>query len=329
MLISNLLLDKSNLNSYISSTLLKKIEENLEKEKKIILYLNKRWNFSSLICSDCQYLYKCDNCDVALTVHKYPEKLSCHICWVTKNIPLSCKKCNWNNLKKIWVWTQQIEESLKKYFLDAKIFRFDLDNVKNKTEKKEALKKLEDAEIVIWTKMITTGFDFKKVWLIWVILLEQELSFPFYNTEEKAYINIKQLLWRGERLGEKTDFILQTFIPENNLIKTIAEMNYRDFFIETLKERKFFNYPPFTEISILEYRNRNQTKAYDFMQKLKNKLDLLNKDKNLEIILNKESFKKYNQYYFKIVLKWDNLRDFLENIRPEIMRNSNLSLSFT
>ena len=329
MLISNLSLDKSDLNPYIWSTLLKKIEQNLKENKKIILYLNKRWNFSSLICTDCQYLYKCDNCDVALTVHRYPEKLSCHICWVTKNIPLSCKKCAGNNLKKIWVWTQQIEESLNKYFSESFIFRFDLDSVKNKTDKKQALENLEKADIIIGTKMITTGFDFKSVWLIWVILIEQELSFPFYNTEEKAYINIKQLLGRWERMGEKTDFVLQTFIPENNLIKIITEMNYKDFFIETLNERKLFNYPPFTEIAILEYRDKNQTKAFDFMQNLKNKLDILNNQKNFEIILNKEAFKKYNQYYFKIVIKWDNLREFLKNIKKEIFKNSNLSLSFS
>jgi len=53
----------------------------------------------------------------------------------------------------------------------------------------------------------------------------------------------------------------------------------------------------------LEYRDKSEQKAYDFMLNLKNKLDLLNKNKNIEIILNKESFKKYNQYFIKIILK--------------------------
>ena len=80
MLIVNLSQNKSNLNYYISGTLLENIEENLKQNKKTILYLNKRGNFSSLICEDCQYYYKCKNCDVSLTCHKYPEKLACHIC---------------------------------------------------------------------------------------------------------------------------------------------------------------------------------------------------------------------------------------------------------
>jgi hypothetical protein len=50
------------------------------------------------------------------------------------------------------------------------------------------------------------------------------------------------------------------------------------------------------------------------MEKLKNKLDLLNQNnislpvgkvkwEYIEIILNKQTFKKYNQYFVKIILK--------------------------
>jgi hypothetical protein len=67
------------------------------------------------------------------------------------------------------------------------------------------------------------------------------------------------------------------------------------------------------------------------MIKLKKKLDSFSISwewYNIEIILNKECFKKYNQYFIKIILKWDNLRDFIKNIKNEIFRNSNLSVIF-
>ena len=328
MILVNLNQDKSNLN-YISSTLLQAIEENLKQNKKAILYLNKRWAFSSLICEDCSYFYKCPNCDVSLVVHSN-NTLNCHLCWNKQNLPLSCKKCKWNHLKKIWIWTQQVENSLKNYFKSKKIniFRLDLDSVKNKKDKQKALENLEKAQIIIATKMITTWFDFRNIGLIWILLLEQDFSIPNYNSEEKAYINIKQLLWRWNRLWQKTQIIAQSFIPENEIIKTILEKNYKQFFIDTLQERKLFNYPPFTEMLTLEYRDKSEQKSIDFMVNLKNKLDLLNSDEKIEIILNKKPFKKYNQYFTKIILKWDNLRDFLENIKYEIYKNSNLSIIF-
>jgi primosomal protein N' (replication factor Y) len=93
MLLINLNQNKSNINKYLSSTLIDKVEKKLKNNKKIILYLNKRGSHSSLICNDCQYYYKCPNCDVALKIH-FNTKLQCHLCGYKENINYKCKKCN-------------------------------------------------------------------------------------------------------------------------------------------------------------------------------------------------------------------------------------------
>lgn len=326
MIIVNLNQDSSKENRYISNTLLKNLEKCLESWKKSIIYINKKWEFSSLVCKNCQKIFRCKNCDVSLNIHS--ERMICHICWHIEKTPEKCDNCGNSELLKIWVWTEQIEKTLKKIFPDKKIFRFDTESVKNKTEKENSLFFLEEAEIIIWTKMITTGFNFKKVGLVAVILIEQELQSNKYNSEEKLFTNIKQLLWRWARNGEKTDFIIQSFVPENESIKMIVEDNYKTFFKKTLLERKLFNYPPFCEYAILEYRNENQEKALKFTRKLKEKLDNFNFDKKIEIIFIENSFKKYNKFHYKIILKWQNLRDFLKNIKTEIFKESNLSLIF-
>jgi hypothetical protein len=38
--------------------------------------------------------------------------------------------------------------------------------------------------------------------------------------------------------------------------------------------------------------------------------------------------KRYNQFYYRIIIKWDKLRDFIDCIKPEIMRNSGLVIIF-
>ena len=336
MFLVNLSQDKSKINPYLSNTLLKEIENSLKEKKKVILYLNKRWEYSSLICNNCNHLYKCNNCDISMSVHKYPASLICHICNLVKNIPTKCEKCNKETLQKVWIWTQQITDSIKNEFKDYNIFRLDTDTVKNKTQKEQALENLEKADIIIWTKMITTGFDFSWVWLIWVILLEQELLIPKYNTEEKVYSNIKQLIWRWNRKWEKSNIIIQTFIPENEIVETITNSNYKDFFIKTLEERKLFNYPPYSEMLNLEYRHKSKEKAKIFIWNLKNKLDIEIKNLNsnnekpqkIEINLVPNPNKRYNQFYYKIIVKWEKLREFINVIKPEILRNSWLVVIF-
>lgn len=326
MLVINLNQDKSKINKYLSNTLLKELENILNIWKKAIIYINKKWEYSSLICKNCQKIFKCKNCDSSMSIHS--EKMICHICWNIENLKTKCDNCFSDELLKVWVWTEQIEKTLKNIFWEKKIFRLDSQNIKNKSEKQNSLKLIHDSDIIIWTKMITTWFNFSWIWLIAVILIEQELQMTKFNSEEKLFTNIKQLIWRWERKWEKTKFIIQSFIPENQTINMICEDNYKNFFIKTLKERKMFNYPPFTEYAILEYRNKDKQKAFDYTKNLKDKLDFFNKNQEIEIIFTKNPFKKYNKYHYKIILKWNKIRNFLENIKKEIFKESNLSLIF-
>lgn len=322
----NLNIDKSKF-AYISNTLINFIKKALDNNKKTILYINKRWMYDLLICADCNHLKKCPKCDIALSIHKNPEMLICHHCSYTEKISLNCEKCFWSNLKKIWIWTEQVEESILKIFPKVKIFRLDSDNIKNSTLKKEALENINNSEIIIWTKMITTWFDFKNIWVIWIILIEQELQIPKYDTEEKIFQNIKQLIWRWWRSWEETDIIIQTFIPNNNIIKNIIDLNYKDFLKETLLERKLFNYPPFCELITIRYKDKNEKKSIDYINYLKEKLDSLN-SWGFEIIKVENIIKRDNQYFSYIIIKWHNIRDFLQNIKKEILTNKNLVLIF-
>ncbi|MFA5917048.1 MAG: primosomal protein N' [Candidatus Gracilibacteria bacterium] len=320
--------DQSKLSRYISNTLLEKIQETLNQGKKTIIYLNRRGEYSSLCCSDCAHLYKCKNCDVSLSVHKNPSKLICHMCGFIQDIDLRCEKCNGNNLQKVGVGTEQIERDLKKYFTKANIFRFDTDNIKTKGEKEKVLDNIKEADIIIGTKMITTGFDFADISLIAVVLLEQELAVPKYNIEEISYNNIRQLIGRGGRQGESKEVVIQTFISSNETIKSISEYNYKDFVTKTLEERKLFSYPPYADLAILESYDKNEEKSLNFCKILKNKLDLANEDKKVDINLGTKGFKKNGNYYHKIILKGEKLRDFLEIIRYEIIKNPKISLTF-
>ncbi|NVP17797.1 primosomal protein N' [Candidatus Gracilibacteria bacterium] len=326
MLLVNLNLDKSKINKYLSNTLLKEIDNSMQNNKKVILYLNKRGEYSSLICNKCSYLYKCPNCDNSMSIHN--DNMTCHLCNFTQKVPKNCEKCNSSELQKVGVGTVQIENILRETYKDKNIFRLDTDIVKNKSDKEKALEILKNAQIIIGTKMITTGFDFENVGLIGVILLEQELQIPKYNTSEKVYSNIKQLFGRGSRLGVETNFVIQTFISENELVKDIVYDNYKEFFIKTLKERKTFNYPPFCELATIEYRNKDIEKGLKYINKIKDKLILNNEKNEIQIILNPNYSKKYNQYYYKIIIKGTNLKSYLECIKTDIFKDSNLIVIF-
>lgn len=327
MYLINLNLDHSRVNKYLSNTLLEHISQQVLKKQKTILYINKRWAFQSTICRDCSHLFGCPQCDTSLTLHTTTSQLQCHLCWYHQDIPKTCPQCKHGNIDHIWVGIQQIEESLKTYFPQSHIFRFDSDSMKNKSDKASAIHNIKEADIIIGTKMITTGFDFKNIGLIWVVLIEWELKNPRYNTHEQVYNNISQLLWRGSRLGETTQYIIQTYIPDNPLIQHITQDNYKTYFNYTLQERKLFWYPPFKEIATLEYRHMDQKKSKNFINKIYSKLSDCN-IQDAEIILNPNIFKKHNQYFSHMIIKWRDIRQILQPIKSDIFRNSGLTIQF-
>jgi hypothetical protein len=53
----------------------------------------------------------------------------------------------------------------------------------------------------------------------------------------------------------------------------------------------------------LEYRDKNKQKAKDFIENLKNKLDQENRENKYAIQSIPNPQKKYNQYFYKIIIK--------------------------
>lgn len=318
--------DKIKSNDYLSNTLIENIENTLNEWKKTILYLNKRWAYNLLICKNCGNIAKCPRCDIALSVHSSPVKLQCHHCNFTKEISLSCEKCYGVDLKNVWVWTQQIENEIKKIFPNKKIFRLDSDSVSNKTQKSQTLENISNSDIIIGTKMITTWFDFDDVKTIWVILIEQELQIPKYDTEEKIYSNIKQLIWRAWRKWKESNIIIQSYAVDNEIIKNIIFQNYKSFLTKTLQERKIFNYPPFCEYCTIRYKNISSNETKLFIDKF---YELLDKNyPNIEITKINSLYKRDNQFFGKIIIKWNNIREYLQKYKKEIFKNKDLVIIF-
>jgi len=105
-------------------------------------------------------------------------------------------------------------------------------------------------------------------------------------------------------------------------------MNFKDFLWEVLKERKDFLYPPYKELVQLEYRNKDSKKALAFTQKLEQKMRSYDTDHLYTFLRGTSTFKKNNSYHTNILIKWENIRNLLENIESTIIRESGLSVIF-
>lgn len=309
----------NNIFPLISENLVESIKKNLEGWKKILLFLNRRWEAHSLICKDCSHQIKCDFCDIWMPIHKYPKQiLICHHCNAIKNIPSVCPKCKSSNLFQVWTWVQKVEDNLKKIFREIIITRLDSDKIKKEWIYSGELK---ESQIIIATESINT-ISIDNLWLVWFLLLELEFLIPEYNIEEQVYDNIAYNMKRW------SDILIQTNIPDSNFINLITRWNYKDFISQSLKERKEFSYPPYKELLYIWVKSKSIERMKDIIIKLYNKLAINNSSNNI-IFYDKDLFIKRNsEFHQKIVVKWDNLEEFLSCVKLEIFRNREVSMEW-
>ena len=266
-------------NSPISLRLKDEILKNIENKQQTMLFLNRRGYTSYLHCNNCHTIFKCPNCDVAMTYHKASNLLHCHYCsHVEKNIT-NCPCCGSNNLSSSTIGTQKLEEELKKIYPDISIDRMDADTTVSKDAHQKILNDFKDnnKDVLIGTQMISKGHDIENVTLVGVIGTDSLLGMNDYLSAEKAFSNIYQVSGRAGRASLPGRVLIQTTDVDNYILKAIIDNSYQEFYEKEIEFRKNLNYPPFCDIVLFELSSIN---LYELKQKALLLYDILNEVSN-------------------------------------------------
>lgn len=246
----------------LSTLLIQKIKQTLEKNEQTLIFVNRRGFAHSLICQKCGWCAECNQCEKPYTLHKNPQHLACHYCSRTRDIFLQCDNCQSYDLIDTGYGTEKIEEKVKIIFPMANIARLDYSS----TQKQETFENLLDnikaqhINIIIGTQMIAKGHDFKNVSLVAVLNADSGLyRQDFYAIERNAQL-ITQVAGRTGRREKPGNVYIQTYQPENPWLQLILKGSYEELLNYTLKIRKTLNYPPFSHQAYI-YAQATQTNS--------------------------------------------------------------------
>ena len=240
---------KSGNGSELSSRLKAELEENIERGEQSILFINRRGANKLICCGDCGYVYKCPNCSVSLTYHSVNKRLICHYCGYTRRADSHCPECG-GMLTFVGAGTQLIEEELKQLYPDTQVLRMDTDTVKAAGSHDVLLNKFKNEKIpiMVGTQMVTKGLNFENVTLIGVVSADQSLYCGDYRSGERTFSLITQVIGRSGRGSKPGRAIIQTFTPQNEIIRLAAQQDYEGFFKTELSLRRLQDTPPFADI---------------------------------------------------------------------------------
>ena len=231
--------------SVLSRSLKEQMQNTLEKNQQIMLFLNRRGHTGFISCRSCGAVLKCPHCDVSLTLHK-DGRMRCHYCGYEQINVKKCPACGSPYIGGFRAGTQAIEEAVKKEFPAAKILRMDLDTTRKKGSYEDILESFakREADILIGTQMIVKGHDFPGVTLVGVLLADLSLHASDYMAAERTFQLLTQAVGRAGRGKESGNAVIQTYQPEHYAVRQAADQNYKGFYELEIAYRELMSYPP-------------------------------------------------------------------------------------
>ena len=222
------------------------------------------------MCRDCGNVLKCEQCDVSLTYHSEEGCLKCHYCGASYRMPTACPACGGVHLSYTGTGTQKVVGELKKLYPSARILRMDLDTTSGKEGHYKILKKFADreADILVGTQMIAKGHDFPAVTLVGILDADMSLHFSDYRSGERTFQLITQVAGRSGRAQEQGKVVLQTYDPENYILRFAVNYDYKGFFRHEISVRKATAFPPFAKIVRVMVTGEDEKKTLDVLKEV-------------------------------------------------------------
>ena len=237
-------------NTAFSQALREELDQTLKSGNQAIIFLNRRGYSQTVICRDCGYVAKCQNCDVTLTYHSEENCLKCHYCGTKYQMLTACPECGGLHIRYGGTGTQRVVSDLKTLFPQARIIRMDNDTVSGKDGHFKILSKFakKEADILVGTQMIAKGHDFPSVTLVGILDADMSLHFADYRSGERTFQLITQVSGRSGRADEKGKVVLQTYSPENYILRYAVNYDYLGFFKNEMQVREATLFPPYSLI---------------------------------------------------------------------------------
>ena len=242
-----------------SPRLKEEIQAALERKEQAILFLNRRGYSPVLDCNHCGWTPKCTQCDVSLTFHQREQRLVCHYCGKSYDVPRSCPNCHEADLRDIGYGTEKIQAAIEAVFPTARTARMDLDTTRSRAAYEQIIRKFQKGEtdILIGTQMLTKGLDFDRVSVVGIINADQLTNMPDFRAHERAFQMLSQVAGRAGRRGKQGKVVMQTRQVEHPLTQQVVTNDYFGMYAEQMQERQLFRYPPFYRVIHIFLKHRD------------------------------------------------------------------------
>ena len=270
--------------SGISSELYKSIQTQITAGNQVLLFVNRRGFAPVLMCHECDWQATCSHCDAKMIVHQRRNILMCHHCGFIVRLPKQCPKCQAVDINTYGAGTEQIEQTLQKFFPETPVLRIDRDTTQRVNSFADMVNDIEQggAKILVGTQMLAKGHNFHDVTLVGVLDADQGLfSADFRATETLAQL-ITQVTGRAGRGKKAGEVFIQTSQPQHEFWQDLINEGYPQTAQKLLEQRKEMLMPPAGSLCVIRAEDKQEQLAIQFLTEV---LAIFNQHNQQQVLL--------------------------------------------
>ncbi len=262
--------EKLSSKNFISERVKEEIIFNLQNNLQTLLFLNRRGYAPLLLCGKCGFRFESPDTSSWLVLHRNEKGdfyLECHHTGYKIPLPNKCPSCGTeNSFRSCGPGVQRLSEEVKELFPTANIAELSSDSFSSAKKAEDLINKIESGkiDIIIGTQIIAKGHHFPLLKSVAIIDADLGLDFTDLRASEKVFQVLHQVSGRAGRENIKGKVLIQTYLPNNQVIKAIASNDREKFLDLEIYERQNANLPPFSKLASIIISSTNDYQAEEF-----------------------------------------------------------------
>ncbi|MEZ0225120.1 MAG: primosomal protein N' [Alphaproteobacteria bacterium] len=259
---------------FIAPVLEKALQETFAAGEQSLLFLNRRGYAPLTLCRTCGYRFQCPSCSAWLVEHKRFSRLQCHHCGFLQPVPKTCPSCKEaDSFAACGPGVERIQEEVQALLPDARTFILASDVITSPNMIRGAVRDIEDRkhDVIIGTQIIAKGHHFPALTCVGVIDADLGLSGGDLRAGERTFQLLHQVSGRAGRAELPGRVYLQTYMPEQSVIRALAKNDRDDFLAVEAREREKAGMPPFGRLAALILSGGDEMKLDLFCRTLAQK----------------------------------------------------------
>jgi primosomal protein N' (replication factor Y) (superfamily II helicase) len=239
---------------FLAPPLVAELAATFEAGEQALLFLNRRGYAPLTLCRACGHRFQCPSCTAWLVEHRFTGRLLCHHCGHAEAVPACCPEClAAGALAACGPGVERLLEEVTTRFPAARAALMVSDLLSGPRAAAELAQAMTEQryDVLIGTQIVAKGHHFPMLTLVGVVDADLGLTGGDLRAAERTYQLLHQVGGRAGRAEHKGRVLIQTWMPDQPVMKALAAGD-RDRFLEAeAAARRSAGLPPFGRLAAL------------------------------------------------------------------------------